>query len=206
MVDHQRLGDDVEDRVLGVDGVVGVLEDDLAVTPVVADGARREAADLEALVDDLAAGLGFEAQKGAAGGGLAAARLADQGEDLAGADGEAHPVDGPHPVLLGGDHRLEERLAHREEDLETTDVVEVLARDGGVAQVLAADRARLDLLLFEGDVALQGGACAGLIHLGHLLTADEVSGLDLDHVLIVFDARGVAFGAARVEAAARRRV
>jgi hypothetical protein len=62
-------------------------------------------------------------------------------------------IDGPHPALLGGDHRLEERLAHREEDLEAADVVEDAVGGAGARQVLAPDRAALDLLFFDHRAA-----------------------------------------------------
>ena len=74
-VDLERLGDDVEDRLLGIDGVVRVLEDDLRLLAVLAQLLARVLAHRLALVEHVAAGGLLQAQEGAAGRRLAAPRL-----------------------------------------------------------------------------------------------------------------------------------
>ena len=85
----------------------------------------------QALVPDLTAGRLLEAQHGAAGGRLAAARLTDQGQDLALLDVERDPIHGAHELLLGLDHGLDEAFPNGEEHLQVTDLEERAVGDGG---------------------------------------------------------------------------
>ena len=86
----ERLGDEAGDAVARVERAVGVLEHRLHPP---ADGAVGGVDGL-AVQADLAALDRVEAEDGAAEGGLAAARLADEAEALAGAQREADAVDG----------------------------------------------------------------------------------------------------------------
>ncbi len=94
IVDLQRLGDDVADRHARVQRRVGVLEDHLHLAAHLAHLAAVQLGQVLAVEDDLAAGRLVELQDGAAGGGLAAAGLADQAEGLALLDVERDAVDG----------------------------------------------------------------------------------------------------------------
>ena len=96
-VDDQRLADDRADRHARIERGVGVLEDDLHVArqrPQL--GRRLSASDVAALEPDLARSRLDQAQDAAAGRRLAAARLADQAQRLAGSNLEADPVDRMH--------------------------------------------------------------------------------------------------------------
>jgi len=138
-VDLERFGDDVEDRLLGVDRVVGVLEDDLCLLAVLPQRLLAEALDGQLLVVDVAPRRVLETQHGAAGRRLAAARLADQGEDLALAHVERDVVDGLDVLLLGSDQRLDEALVDREVDLKVSDLEEHAVGDVGRGEVLGRD-------------------------------------------------------------------
>ncbi len=157
-IDLERLGDDVEDRLLGVDRVVGVLEDDLRLLAVLVERLLREALHGQALVEDVAAGGLFEAQEGAPGGRLAATALADQGEDLALADLEGDAVDGAHELLLGGDQAAEEALLDGEVHLERADIEEHAVGDLGRGEVADGD---LALLVGGAGSAAGGGLLCG---------------------------------------------
>src|SRR5665647_998031 len=151
VVDLERFGDDVEDCLLGIDRVVGVLEDDLRLLAVLAQGLLAELLHRQALVEDVAARGIFEAEHGAPRGRLAAARLADEGEDLALFDLEADVVDGLHVLLLGGHHGLEEALLDREVDLEVLDVEEDAVLHCRRREVVGVDRALLVELGHRGS-------------------------------------------------------
>ena len=83
LVDDEGLADDRAHRHAGVQRRVGVLEDDLHVAPQVAQRALVEGGDVLVLEPHLARGGLDEAEDAAAGGGLAAARLAHEAERLA---------------------------------------------------------------------------------------------------------------------------
>ena len=83
-VDVERLGDEVVDRLLRIERLVRVLEDDLDAPPVGAQGAvPQSVADVPALERRSAGGLAGQLDDDPAGRGLAAARFADQRQDLA---------------------------------------------------------------------------------------------------------------------------
>ena len=106
----QRLADDRADRHARVERGVGVLEDDLHVAAR-ARAARRlpSARDVLALEPDLARGRLDQAQDAAPGRRLAAARLADEAERLAGCDLEADAVDRVHPFDLAREQAAVDR-------------------------------------------------------------------------------------------------
>jgi hypothetical protein len=111
-VHRQRLADDPLHGHARVERAERVLEDDLQVAAQAAHLRRRQRHHVGAVVDDLP-GVGLDqAQDQPAGRRLAAARLADQAERLAAADGEVDAVDRAH-------HRARpaaepQALAHRE--------------------------------------------------------------------------------------------
>ena len=82
-VDDQRLGHEVTDRLLRVERLVRVLEDDLDPPPVRQRAGSHRRADVVALEMMRPAGLAGQLDHDAPGRRLAAARLADQGEHLA---------------------------------------------------------------------------------------------------------------------------
>ncbi len=91
------LGEEVADAAQRVDGRPGVLEDHRG--PAGAQFAQPggvHGEDVPAVDEDLAGGDGAgrqQAEGGARGEGLAGAGLADQGDGLAGGDGEVDPVE-----------------------------------------------------------------------------------------------------------------
>jgi len=128
-VDQQGLGDVVEDRHARVQRAERVLEDHLDLRPQRPQrGAlqRRQVhhTTVGGAEQDLAAGRRHRSQDAARGGGLAAARLADQAERLALLYGEAHVVDRPH----GGNDAPAEASADLEELLQPADLEDRPAR------------------------------------------------------------------------------
>ena len=100
VMDGEGFGEDLADRHAGVEGGVGVLEDDGDVA--------AEAAELEGgggvgwVVEDMAAGGLDEAEEDAGEGGLAGAGFADEAEGLAAGEGEGDVVeDAVGAVVLG---------------------------------------------------------------------------------------------------------
>ena len=89
----ERLGDDRADGHARVEARLRVLEDHLHLRPQRPQRAALEPGDVAALELDRAGGRIVEPQDRAAGGGLAAAGLADEPERLALADLEADVVD-----------------------------------------------------------------------------------------------------------------
>lgn len=93
----QRFGEEVPDPAYRVDGGPGVLVDHRRFVGAHLAQARGGGADqVGAVHADPAADLGAlreQAECGAGGDGLAGAGFADQGDDLAGRDGEADPVE-----------------------------------------------------------------------------------------------------------------
>ena len=115
LVDHERLADDVVRRHARVERAEGVLEHKLHLAPVGEELGSFQAQHVfrhAVIVEYDRAGVrGDRAQDHARGGGLAAARLADQAEALARRDREAHVVDRDQLLLaLAG----EGALAHGE--------------------------------------------------------------------------------------------
>jgi hypothetical protein len=123
-VDRERLADDRADRLARVQRRVRVLEDHLRVAAELDQLLRLDVGDLLALELDRAAGRIEQAQQQAAGGRLAAARLAHQAERLAALDVEGDAVDGVH----GADLLAEDQPGgEREVLLEIADLVQRLA-------------------------------------------------------------------------------
>ena len=119
VVDLERLGHEVVDRLLRVERLVWVLEDDLDPPAVLAE--LRHAppvADVLAIEDDLAAGLPGELDDHPAGRRLARARLPHQGQDLALGDRQVDPVHGPDVAARPAQERVEDPAPNREMDLQ----------------------------------------------------------------------------------------
>ena len=102
-VDHERLGDDVLDRHARIERAERVLEDDLHLAPHRPHALGVQALDRLALEADGAAGRLDQADQHAPGGGLAAARLADEAERPAARDREIDAVDRAHRADLTRD-------------------------------------------------------------------------------------------------------
>jgi len=92
-VHPHRLGDDVADFHARIERAVGVLEDHLDAPAQRAQFLGPQAREVVAVVDDFAGSRPLEQQDAAAGGGLAAAALADKSEGLATPQGEIDAVD-----------------------------------------------------------------------------------------------------------------
>ena len=107
--DVERFGDGVADAHAGVEGAVGVLEDELEA---VADGGEvlGSVGAGDGLVEegDVTGGGGDEADEEAAGGGFAGAGFADEAEGFAGCDGEADVVDGAKGAVVTGGEVLDQ--------------------------------------------------------------------------------------------------
>ena len=103
VVDVDALAHNVADRHAGVKARVGVLEHNLH-TAAVGQHVHRDLLFLVkqhlAVIDDGAVRRLIQTQQGAAGGGLAAAGLADQTQGLALADGKAYIIDSLHILLV----------------------------------------------------------------------------------------------------------
>ena len=131
-VDHERLGHEVEDRLLRVQRLVRVLEDQLDAPPV---GAQRAHApqrrDVLAVEEDAAPGLAGELDDDAAGRRLARARLADEAQDLAGPDGQVDAVDRPDPPCRAAPDRVEQPATDGEVHLEPLQADELIAHAVG---------------------------------------------------------------------------
>ncbi len=140
-VDGESFGDDAADGHTGIERGVGVLEDHLDAAADLPETAAAERGEVDgafgkggkavfvaggAGVEPDVAGSGpVELEDGAAGGRLAAARLADEAEGLAVVNGEGEAVDG----LDGGDLSLNEDAA-----LDGEVELEVLHLDQGLAE------------------------------------------------------------------------
>ena len=105
-VDLDRLADDVADGHARVEAADRVLEDDLHVPAEPAQLLAAVGEEVLALVADLAAGGGDQAEDRAADGRLAAAGFADEAERLARRDVEADAVDGLHVADGAREHAL----------------------------------------------------------------------------------------------------
>jgi hypothetical protein len=92
-VDEQSLADALSDGDAGIEGRVGVLEDDLHVFAQCLQGLGVGVGDVEAVKQDRAGSGLDEAQDGAADGRLATARFANQAQAFATLNGKADAVD-----------------------------------------------------------------------------------------------------------------
>ncbi len=99
-VDVVRLPDDVPDRHTGVEGRVRVLEDHLDVAADRLEGPAGQPGDVLALEQDGAGRRALQAAEQLRDRRLAAARLPDDAEGLAPAEGEVDAVDGLHRADL----------------------------------------------------------------------------------------------------------
>src|SRR6478736_5151824 len=119
MVDDHGLGDELADGVLGVQRLVGVLEDQLDAPAVGAQlPGAPEIGDVLAVEDDPARGLAGQLDDHPAGRRLAGSRLPDEPQDLALPDGQIDPVDGPDDRRRAAVEGVEEAAADREMDLQ----------------------------------------------------------------------------------------
>ena len=123
----ERLGYRVVDREARIDGAVGVLEDHLHVAVVLAQGAAPQVGEVATVLEvEAAAVVAVEPYQQAPEGGLAAAALANQAENLAFSNLEADVV-----------HRMHQRpLASGEQ------AGELAARGEGLAHVARGDERR----------------------------------------------------------------
>src|SRR5207237_1337295 len=108
-VDLQRVADDRADALARVQARVRILEDHLHLTAKRTQRPHAEVADRRSFEDDLARGRRQEAHDRAAEGRLSTARLADEPERLALADGEGDVIDGVHAPDLAAQHALLDR-------------------------------------------------------------------------------------------------
>ncbi len=94
-----------EDRHPRVERGVGVLEDHLEIEPAVADFAAAELGQILAIQDNRAGRRADELHDGPGKGGFSAAGFADEAEDFALFNRQAHPVHGADDVPGGRKHR-----------------------------------------------------------------------------------------------------
>ena len=121
LVDDEGFFDYGADGHAGVQGAVGVLEDDLKLFPEGTHCPAGELGEVLAPEADFTAGGPEELEDAPADGGLAAAAFADEAERLAAHDLEGHAVDGLDCAHL----RLEyDALADGEVHLQVTDIEE----------------------------------------------------------------------------------
>jgi hypothetical protein len=144
LVDLERLADRGADAHARVERRVGVLEDHLH--PLAQRPHRRvgQARDVLAVEADRAAGRLQQPQHGAAERRLAAARLADQAERLAGRDRQRHVLDGAHQRRLAGERAPQPHLRGRR-----------LARPRDLGREVLADAGQLEQ---RGHVGTSTGA------------------------------------------------
>ena len=110
-VDDHGLGDEVAHPHPGVEGTPRVLKHGLHRAAVLPPGLRVSVADFLALEADGALGRLFQLEHHLGGGALAAARLADDAQGLAGAQLEGNAV---HCLDVAGGFADEQALGHRE--------------------------------------------------------------------------------------------
>src|SRR5262249_3606201 len=92
----QALGDGIAHGEARIQCRSRVLHDDLNLSPVGAEGFRREKCEVDTAEPDVAAGRCDQLQDAAPDGGLTATRLAHQRQRLTREDREVHAVDGAH--------------------------------------------------------------------------------------------------------------
>ena len=108
-VNPQQLAHDVARRHARIERGIRVLEDDLHLAAHRAHVGLAEIGHVAAVEADRALGRVDQPEHGAPDGGLAAAGLADQPERLAGADMEAHAIDGIDLAGIAGEQPLLDR-------------------------------------------------------------------------------------------------
>ena len=114
--------DGLAHRLLGVQGGVRILEDDLHAAAQIRPAIARETREPVALEHQVTAGSGLEPHHGAAQRGLSAAALAHDGQRPAAAELDVDAVHGVHEGLRPARQELEEAPAHRVVALEAADV------------------------------------------------------------------------------------
>src|SRR5947207_3587945 len=139
-VHRDGLREDLPDRHPGVQGAVGILEDDLEPSAERPEPGLAERGEVLTLEEDGAAGRAIELENEPARGRLAAPRLADQAQRLAAPDGEAHAVDRPHdrlgtPEQATPDGEVLDEVADLEEDVPVS-----LPRRRGTPRTLVRER------------------------------------------------------------------
>ncbi len=119
-VDLERLGHEVVDGLTRVEGLVGILEDELDAPSVVLQCTDAPIArHVGPGEGDLAAGLRCELDDDAPDGRLARARLAHEPEDLALLDREVDPIHRSHDTRRTAGERIHDPAPDRKVDLET---------------------------------------------------------------------------------------
>ena len=168
----QRVADDLPDPLARVQRGVGILKDHLHLTPQRPHPPPREAGDLPTLEADRARSWLQQLQHGAAERRLAAARLADQAQRLAPADGEADVIDRSHLVDLAVD---QQPALDREVLDEVGDLEQRLASCRRLQSDSSLDLAQcpLALRLQPAAVAVGGGIGEARRQLRQLLTAPK---------------------------------
>jgi hypothetical protein len=130
-VHEQRLHDELTDRVLRVQRLVWVLEDELHPPPVFAQGAcppqRRHVATVE---QDPPRGLARQLDDDPTGRRLAAARLPDQREDLPAVEGQIDAVDGTDDAARPPRQRVREPTTDREVHTQVLEAQHLFPRRG----------------------------------------------------------------------------
>jgi hypothetical protein len=94
--DRHRLAQDRFDAHARIERAIGTLRDELDLRPQRPQRALGEGGEIGAVEQDAPGGRVYQPQQQLAGGGLAAATLADQAEGLAGGDGEADTIHRAH--------------------------------------------------------------------------------------------------------------
>ena len=100
----ERLADDLENGVPGIQRAERVLEDHLDLAPQRAELALAHRQDVAPVEKNLPAGRGHELEDGFPNRGLAAPAFADQPDRRAGLDGETHIIDRFHIVDMPAEH------------------------------------------------------------------------------------------------------
>ena len=98
-VNDHRLGDDLTDGHTGVQGCIGILEDELHLSAHGLELLLVHLGDVATLEVNLAGGRRIEVHDGATGGGLTATGLTDQAERLASTNLEGKVVDSGDDLL-----------------------------------------------------------------------------------------------------------
>ena len=127
VVDDQRFHHEIVDRLLGVEGLVRVLEDQLNPAAVCVQGARPpQVRDVISPERQPASRLSGQLDDDTPGRRLAAARLTDEGQDLPAMERQVDPVDGPDYASRTAQQGVYERAPDRELDAQPFDSKQLL--------------------------------------------------------------------------------
>ena len=139
MVDLQRLDHEIMDRLLRVERLVGILEDDLDPPAIVPERALAPGrADVLAVEHHPPAGLAGELDDHAAGRGLPAAQFADEAEDLTPLEREIDPVDRPDDPSGAPEEAVENAPADREMDFQAFEPEQVVGHQAAPSTAACA--------------------------------------------------------------------